>query len=208
MALRYRIETDDATSVHSAMSDDDMSTCIHNGTIILHSPIQNMTVMTNAQRRVATQSVNNNAVDFIKAVLSNAKSPLQNSLSLEMYNYILLYFEQKKFKYNRKEVFVWDKYSLDPNIPDSWTGIDILPSFAYIPVPDTKKIPTKNGFLPDPVTGKPLSISRPGGSEEVSFSDAVKGLSESGMKGLGLIANAIKSNNCNITKAFTFTFTR
>jgi len=57
------------------------------------------------------------------------------------------------------------------------------------------------------MTGKPSSISRAGGREEVSFSDAVKGLSESGMKGLGLIANANKSNNCNITKAFTFTFT-
>ena len=42
----------------------------------------------------------------------------------------------------------------------------------------------------------------------MSFSDAVKGLGESGMKGLGLIAEAIKSNNCNIPKAFTFTFTR
>jgi len=41
----------------------------------------------------------------------------------------------------------------------------------------------------------------------VSFSDAVKGLSESGMKGLGLITNAIKSNYCSITKAFTFMFT-
>ena len=66
----------------------------------------------------------------------------------------------------------------------------------------------KNGFLPDPMTGKPPSISRAGGREEVSFSDAVKGLGESGIKGLGLIANAIKSNNCNITKAFTFMFSR
>jgi len=58
------------------------------------------------------------------------------------------------------------------------------------------------------MTGKPSSISRAGGREEVSFSDAVKGLGESGMKGLGLIDNAIKSNNCNIAKACTFTFTR
>jgi len=66
----------------------------------------------------------------------------------------------------------------------------------------------KNGCLPDPVTWKPPSISRTEGNKEVSFSDAVKGLGESGMKGLGLITNAIKSNNYNITKAFTFMFKR
>ena len=73
------------------------------------------------------------------------------------------------------------------------------------------KIAYHNGtaqFILDPITGEPPSRSRAGGQEEVSFSDAVKGLGESGMKGLGLIANAIKSNNCNITKAFTSTFTR
>jgi len=110
--------------------------------------------MTNTQRREATQSVNNNATDFIKAVLSNEKSPLQNSLSLEMYNYTLLYFEQKKFKYNRKEVFVWDRYSLDHSIPTSWQAIEIFLSFACLPLPDSKKIPMKKEFLPDPVTGK------------------------------------------------------
>jgi len=119
MALGHKIETDDDASVHLATSDDDMSTRIHNGTVILHFPIRNMTLMTNSQCREATQSVNNNATDFIKAVLSDNKSPLQSSLSLEMSNYTLLYFEQKKFQHKRKEVFVWEQYSPDPNIPDS-----------------------------------------------------------------------------------------
>jgi len=160
MALGHKIESDDDASVHSAMSDDNILTRIHNGMVVFHSPIHNMPVMTNTQRREATLSVNNNATDFIKAVLSNENSPLQNSLFLEMYNYTLLYFEQKKFKYNRREVFIWDRYSLNPSIPTSWPGIDILPSFACIPVPDAQKIPMKHGFLPDPVTGKPSSISR------------------------------------------------
>jgi len=124
-----------------------------------------------------------------------------------MYNYTLLYFEQKKIQIQPKGSIFWDKYSLDPAIPESWPGLDVLPSFACIPVPDTRKIPLKNEFLPDPVTGKPPSNSRLGGNEEMSFSNAVRGLGESGMKGLGLIANAIKSNNSGITKAYTFTFT-
>jgi len=109
MALGHKTESDDAPSVHSAMSDNDMSTRIHNGTVVLHSPIHNMTDMTNSQQREATQSVYNNTLDFIKVVLGNENSPLQNYLSLWMYNYTLLYFKQKKFKHNRKEVFVWDK---------------------------------------------------------------------------------------------------
>jgi len=47
MALGHKKDDDDDASVHLAMSDDDISTRIYNGVVSLHSPLRNLTLMTN-----------------------------------------------------------------------------------------------------------------------------------------------------------------
>jgi len=95
-----------------------------------------------------------------------------------MYNYTLLYFEQKTYVVNRKVVYAWDAFKLDKDLPETWPDMDILPSFSQLPVPGDLKFLCREAFKPDAMTGKRPSTTRANNapSEGAAFSEAVRTL--------------------------------
>ena len=59
-----------------------------------------------------------------------------------------------------ENVFAWEKFPLSNDLPETWPEMDILPSFSPLPVPDDLKIPCREAFKPDAMTGKRPSTTR------------------------------------------------
>ena len=96
------IKQDDDISVaiiedDSLIIEDTLSRDIREGMRSLNSPGKENKPLSNTKSREATQDVNELAKKFVHKILSTPGSPCYNSMSAEMRNHAVHYFEIKKF---------------------------------------------------------------------------------------------------------------
>ena len=86
------IVEDDSLSIEDTLSRD-----IREGVRSLNSPGKEKKQLSNTKSREATQDVNELAKKFVHKILSTPGSPCHNSMSAEMRNHAVHYFEIKRF---------------------------------------------------------------------------------------------------------------